>query len=139
MTAQSFITKEIKILVYNNNQSISVIASKGISLIGSADCSLIKDNVWYFNRLFIHPLFRGNSYASILLDKLLSIIKERNLVLKLDINPYGDMSYEQLEKFYIRHGFVKTMQKDDKLGYFPVYYYNNSIGKDKNYEKSKDN
>lgn len=139
MTAQSFITKEIKILVYNNNQSISVIASKGISLIGSADCSLLKDNVWYFNCLFIHPLFRGNSYATILLDKLLSIIKERNLVLKLDINPYGDMSYEQLEKFYIRHGFVKTMQKDDKLGYFPVYYYNNSIGKDKNYEKSRDN
>ena len=123
MTAQSFITKEIEILVYNNDQTISVTATKGISLIGSADCSLLKDNVWYFNRLFIHPLFRGNSYATILLDKLLSIIKERNLVLKLDINPYGDMSYEQLEEFYIKHGFIKKEDRDY------VFYIFNEKGK----------
>ena len=64
----------------------------------------------------------------ILLVKLLMILLQLlnfmvNLVLKLDINPYGDMSYEQLEEFYIKHGFIKKEDRDY------VFYIFNEKGK----------
>lgn len=85
--------------------------------IGTAEASEIKPGIYYFNRLFIVPKYRGNKYGTILLDELLKIIKENNIRLMLDINPYGEMSYKQLEKFYIRHGFIKDKYEKHRYSY----------------------
>lgn len=103
---------------------INVSAFNDKSMIGSATCSTINGTIWYFNRLFVFPNFRKKFYGSMLLDELLSIVKEKNIILQLDINPYGEMTYEQLEDFYIRHGFVKRMINDKIFGEYYTYFYN---------------
>ena len=102
--------------------SISAVLGPENQLIplGSSSCSLSTfDNEWYFNRLFVNEKYRGQHIGSCLLDKMLARVKEKDIVLRMDINPYGNMTYEQLEKFYIRHGFKKQM-----LEGFETYYYN---------------
>ena len=113
---------------YINPESIQIYMKKEGAIgprIGSCECSKLKDNIWYFNRLYVHSDFRGNHYGSILLDELLKIIKEEGYILNLDINAYPEpsaLSYEDLEAFYVRHGFVKTLQKG--VIDYETYYYN---------------
>lgn len=111
------------VLLYRESVSdmgISVYAmpkpSRPQVLIGSAECTRCVDekNQWYFNRLYVRPEYRGQGIGSVLLDKLLAYIRKSRATLLLDINPYGDMDYEQLEDFYLRHGF----QKDPEMSYF---------------------
>jgi len=72
-----------------------------------AEISRLKDNQWYFNRLLVPESLRNKGYATQLLKKLLAIVKEKDIELILEINPYGDLNFEQLEKLYLKHGFVK--------------------------------
>lgn len=104
---------------------------KGIP-VGNCECSLIKNKVWYFNRLFVQPEYRNKGIGTAMLKELLLIIEEKEDVLQLDINPYGEMSYEQLEEFYIQSGFVKTIESNTELGDYPRYYYNAFIRKEYN-------
>ncbi len=99
-------------------------------------CSLISGKLWYFNRLSVHSQFRRNKYGSMLLDKLLSIIKEKDYVLQLDINPYGEMTYEQLEEFYISHGFEKIIEFNKIFGECERYYYNAIKNKKENKDET---
>ena len=62
---------------------------------------------WYFNRLFVRADYRNQGYAKFLLSKMINIKKKKKINLWLDINPYGDLNYNQLEKLYIRYGFKK--------------------------------
>lgn len=78
----------------------------------------------YFNRLIVSPQYRGNKYGSQMLTRLLELFSEYDLTLKLDINPYGNMDYDSLEKFYLKHGFEKCQIKDERIGDFYTYYYN---------------
>lgn len=84
-------------------------------LIGSSTCSdcCDKEGRWYFNRLYVITEYRGNHYGSVLLDKMLECVKDKGITLIMDINPYGDMNYEQLEEFYLRHGFQKISDEYD--------------------------
>ena len=76
--------------------------------IGCAECSHIPElGCMYFNRLFVKEPYRGHGYGTFLIDTLLFILAEKKLSIILDINPYGDMSYDDLEKFYMRHGFER--------------------------------
>lgn len=96
--------------------------------IGIAQCStLCKADSMYFNRLYIRPEYRGKGLGSKLLDRLLELVKDRNIELQLDINPYGEMDYLELECFYVRHGFKKYKVNDVNilgLGDFYTYFYN---------------
>ena len=92
--------------------------------IGCANTSRIHDNEFYFNRLFVQPKFRNQGYASKILDTLLTIFKEKHYVLCLDINPYGDLDYEELERFYMKHGFKKYKVHNENIGNFYTYYFN---------------
>lgn len=93
--------------------------------IGIAQCSkYYNKSVMYFNRLFVRPEYRRQGYGTKLLTMLLKLVKEQNFAIHLDINPYGDMNYTQLEQFYMKHGFIKC--KDEEYG-FDTYYYNKQI------------
>lgn len=108
----------IEIQVINTSTTISVYMVLNNIMIASSECSLI-NNIWFFNRLFVKKNYRGNGYGSKVLDKMLEIIKNKNITLELMINPYGEMTYEQLEAFYLRHDFKK---------YDTCYYFNKKEG-----------
>ena len=115
----------IKLIInISTTQYISInLVENNIKPIGVAECSLIGNNLYYFNRLYVSPSYRGRKFGTKLLDTLLKIFKEYNLILKLDINPYGGLNYEQLEFFYIRHGFEKCLIRDTN-GSYCSYFYN---------------
>jgi len=93
--------------------------------LGSAECSkYYGKREMYFNRLYVRPECRRKGYGTKMLQRLLDIIKKSQFALQLDINPYGDMSYAELERFYMKHGFRKY--KDDD-GDFHTYYYNKEV------------
>lgn len=58
------------------------------------------------NRVNVPPKHRGQGIGSRLLDELLADADAHGVTLWLDINPYGQMTYEQLEAWYMRRGFV---------------------------------
>lgn len=92
--------------------SVNLIALKQNSTlmlpIGCAECSFSPDTgCMYFNRLYVKEPYRKHGYGTFLLDTLLFCIAEKGLAIILDINPYGDMGYDDLEKFYMKHGFEK--------------------------------
>lgn len=84
---------------------------------GIAEGSYIPElSAIYFNRLYIKPEYRHKGLGSKLLDAFLEEIDELRLPLILDINPYGEMTYQELEEFYIRHGF-KLQIEDNSFIY----------------------
>lgn len=112
-------------IVSDTHIAVSLISDNCEFLIGSAECSKYHGaSMMYFNRLYVKPMFREQGYGTILLKALLKLIKERNFGIQLDINPYGDMKYADLERFYTKHGFKKY--KEDN-GNFYTYYYNKEV------------
>lgn len=88
--------------------------------IGTAYCGSISQKEMYFNRLYVDPKFRNRGFGTKLLKKVLEAIKERHLVLRLDINPYGDMDYDQLKQWYEKYGFKGYTVDGD----FYTHYFN---------------
>lgn len=77
--------------------------------IGIAEASYMTgEGMYYFNRLYVNPKYRRNEYGKRLLNTLLDYIDSINAILCLDINPYGEMTYDQLKVFYMNHGFKET-------------------------------
>lgn len=102
---------------------ITVFTKNGIP-VGNCECSLVKNKLWFFNRLFVQPDYRNKGIGTAMLKELLCIIKQKDDILQLEINPYGEIPYVQLEKFYIKYGFVKVIESNTELGDYPRYYYN---------------
>jgi GNAT superfamily N-acetyltransferase len=73
-----------------------------------AEMSNIDGNVWWFERLSVHPKSRGKGYGSLLVDKVVEFCKSHMIKLECGLNPYGVLTFEQLRDFYIRHGFTET-------------------------------
>lgn len=105
--------------------SLMMITEQKVSAgICQASCCSDKTDEFYFNRLFVNPKYRNQGYATQLLTEMLKLIKERNITLQLDINPYGDLDYLELERFYVKHGFKKYLVKNNAIGDFYTYFYN---------------
>lgn len=129
--------KNVKIKIHYSEDYISVYfinnkTNKYMAL-AMAECSIIDriNGVYYFNRLFVGQPYRRKGYGSKILQVLLDIVNKHNNILLLDINPYNDipymnMSYEDLEKFYIKHGFKKYImtQKETDIIYCSYIYIN---------------
>lgn len=124
-------SENIKTLISHNGPHISginiVIISESLPFpIGLAQASYCGEdpNILYFNRLYVRPEYRQKGHATKLLTMLLESIKENNITLHMDINPYGDMDYSQLEQFYLKNGFQKYTINDKIFGEYHTYYFN---------------
>ncbi len=99
----------IKILNLQQQISVHIFNRKVLSLIGSAELSefLVDgcENKFYFSRLFVKPKFRRKKFAHTLMREVIKIIDQRKIDIILEINPYGDLSYKQLVKFYQKYNF----------------------------------
>jgi len=62
---------------------------------------------YYFNRLNIPVRLRQQGIAKKLLQEMIEWADLEKINILLDINPYGDLSYEQLEVLYQKFGFQK--------------------------------
>jgi len=79
---------------------------------GSASLNMMKENVWFFNRLVVHKSLRGKGIGTALMKKVVNFCKSNNISLINGMNPYGDLDFEQLKRFYLKHGFIETHQED---------------------------
>ncbi len=67
-----------------------------------------KNQTWYyFNRLNVPVRLRQQGIAKKLLQEMIEWADSIKANILLDINPYGDLSYEQLEVLYQKFGFQK--------------------------------
>jgi GNAT superfamily N-acetyltransferase len=99
------------IVTRNSNDCIIIqVKDKDTSFpIGITEASHMPgEDMFYFNRLYVNPKYRKNNYGTRLLNTLLDYIDSINGVLCLDINPYGEMTYDQLKAFYMKYGFKET-------------------------------
>ena len=81
--------------------------------IGVAEATRIDEerkNVYYFNRLFVKPNYRGKGYSRKLLEKFVQELDTNKISVELDINPYGDLDYNQLKKLYEEFDFKQKNQ-----------------------------
>jgi len=61
----------------------------------------------YFNRLIVPAPMRNKGMATALMQTLVECLDRYQQHVLLEINAYGDLTVEQLEKFYSKFGFVK--------------------------------
>lgn len=57
------------------------------------------------NRINVPAGSRGQGIGRKLMEEVLADADREGLILWLDINPYGAMTYEELEAWYLRIGF----------------------------------
>ena len=108
-----------EILLCDGLEGINIVLKCSTNFIASAEISKLPatDGVWYFNRLIVPKQFRNLGYAKKLLTKLVSVCKEKKINLMCDINPYGDLDFNQLHKLYSSFGFVDV----EGEGYMMLY------------------
>ena len=108
---------------YVTNEQINITATNGRLPAGCADSSWLTGNIYYFNRLYVQEEYRGQKIGEQLLKKLLEVFDNSNNVLLMHINPYGELSYEQLEAFYKYYGFRKCFILDEEYKKMLFYIY----------------
>lgn len=87
----------------NDYVSVSVIVDRHLA---SAEVSRLDNNLWYFNRLIVPSAIRNQGIATRIMEQLVKILDTEKITLACDINPYGDLDFNQLYKFYKKYGFV---------------------------------
>jgi GNAT superfamily N-acetyltransferase len=61
----------------------------------------------YFNRLFVPPRLRRKGVGTELMTTVCGLADERHVHILNEINPYGDMTFEQLLTFFEKFGFIQ--------------------------------
>jgi len=101
---------ELKIHKDSNHIVITYIdKSFGVFGMGSATISnmnFLGNEEWFFNRLFVHEKMRNQGVGTMLMSELVRVLDEDKIVLVNEVNPYGDLDYNQLVSFYKKYGFV---------------------------------
>lgn len=69
------------------------------------------------NRLLVPKPCRQQGIATALMEEFCGYVDHNRLSAELGINPYGDMSYEQLAAFYGKYGF-KEVEDPEYTGLF---------------------
>lgn len=58
----------------------------------------------FYSRLNVPSQMRGQNIGSLLLNETIKACEEQDVFLVNTVNPYGDLTHEQLISFYERHG-----------------------------------
>ena len=77
-----------------------------------ADLMELPCGCWMLTRINVPHGFRGRGHGSELLEEVLNDADAEEVTLKLTINPYGGLNYDQLQSWYERRGF--QCQIDDE-------------------------
>ncbi len=99
-------------IITNNYACFHIIESSRRAV---AELSQIKDKLYYFNRLLVDEKIRNKGYAHKLLQAVIKWANQEKIIILLDINPYGDLNYNQLLKFYFKYGFTIKNKKHRTL------------------------
>lgn len=70
--------------------------------------SEIDDNLYEVNRINVPFKHRGKGIGRELMKAMIENADEEKATLVLDINPYGEMTYNDLRSWYERNGFKKV-------------------------------
>ena len=93
---------------------ISVVAfDENNKVLGVSECSIMnmitplkkQEDCLYFNRIFVKPEYRNKGIGKEILSRMLKIVEDLELPISCDINPYGDLNYNELHRWYISFGF----------------------------------
>jgi len=107
-----------------NHISVSIIKDNKLAI---AELSILPELMYvegkqtaYFSRINVPKQITKQGIGSQLLDALLKYCLENKIAICCDVNPYGDMTKQQLIDWYIRHGFEYKMRPliTDKALYF---------------------
>ena len=67
----------------------------------------IYPGIWFwFSRLYVQPYARRKGAATDMMNKVVAWADEKGVAILNGINPYGEMTLEQLMIFYTKFGFV---------------------------------
>lgn len=64
---------------------------------------------WLITRINVPEDFRGLGHGRKLLKKITDEADEKGVNLFLEINPYGEMTYDELRDWYLRYGFKEII------------------------------
>ena len=67
--------------------------------------SELEEKLYEVNRISVLAPHRGKGIGRKLMEEMLQNADREQVSLVLDINPYGDMNFKQLEAWYGRLGF----------------------------------
>ena len=64
----------------------------GIKHLSEASMTMLKPDIWFFNRLLVSPETRGIGIGTVLTNKAVDFCKENNVSLICGVNPYNTMT-----------------------------------------------
>lgn len=67
-------------------------------------------HIFVITRISVPKEYRGQGVGRQLLKEVLADADKEGVRLVLEINPYGDMTFKQLEAWYTRNGFLQTIE-----------------------------
>lgn len=70
----------------------------------------LSPNIFWFSRLHVKPAYRRKGIATALMTRLVEILDRDRICVMCEVNPYGDLSREQLIAFYKKFGFRQTSE-----------------------------
>lgn len=79
------------------------------------DASMVDDDTWEINRINVPAQSRGFGHASELLRRVTRDADDEGVVLVLYVYPSGGLDFDQLAKWYERHGFRWTSQDEGAM------------------------
>ena len=87
--------------------------------------NMTTDNTYYLNRVYVKPNQRGKGMGSRALDVMLREMRLLDATLYCEIIPYGDLDFNTLRLWYIRHGFKEYDKDGNKI---LIFNYKEDIG-----------
>tara|TARA_Y100000310_G_C20694347_1_gene824436 strand:+ start:3195 stop:3581 length:387 start_codon:yes stop_codon:yes gene_type:complete len=94
----------------NSTAELSRMGKKSVDMYNKDFDMDLKEPVFYFNRIKARE--EGKGEGTLMMKELIKILDEKKVTVINELNPYGNLNLEDLQKFYSKYGFVK---KQDHL------------------------
>lgn len=105
MIPMSGYTRNTEFKIYKTDTLINVVLYADGQVVGTSEVTPMEE-ACYYNRLYVQPQHRNKGYGRQLYDKTAEVLDKDDLTLLIQVNPYGDLSYDQLVDFYTKHIFL---------------------------------